>query len=223
AEFVNELAEMIHELDPNHPVAIGNLGSGMAEEYRQYAPAIDIFGMNAYMGPNGFGGTWDEVRSKFDRPVLILEYGCDAYAEGRGPDEEAQANYHRGALRDLVLNQAGGELAGNCIGGVIFEYLDEWWKAGDDIHTQSVVSQWQGPMPDNKVHEEWFGIMGQGSGRNSPFERAPRQAYYMYKENWMGERGELPNADCRLPNGEGKEGGISTCGEIAECRFPNAE
>ena len=184
AEFVNEVAEMIHELDPDHPVAIGNLGTGLAEHYNQYAPAVDVFGMTAYMGLGGFGNTWNEARAKFDRPVLIIEYGCDAYADGQGPDEEAQAKYHEGCLRDIVLNQAGGEQAGNSIGGIAFEYLDEWWKANDDPRTQATQAQGNAPFPDGKGHEEWFGIVSQGSGRNSPFERRLREAYGFYKNVW---------------------------------------
>jgi hypothetical protein len=184
AEFLNEVAQMIHELDPDHPVAIGNLGSGLAETYNQYAPAVDVFGMTAYMGQGGFGNSWSIARTKFDRPVLIIEYGCDAFAEGKGPDEDAQAAYHEGCLRDIVLNQAGGELAGNSIGGIAFEYLDEWWKANDDPMTQATHAQGNSPFPDGKGHEEWFGIMGQGGGRNSPFERQPRKAYEYYKSVW---------------------------------------
>ena len=40
------------------------------------------------------------------------------------------------------------------------------------------------------MHEEWFGIVGQGSGRNSPFERNLRLAYWMYREMWTGK--EMP-------------------------------
>ena len=189
AEFLNEVAQMIHELDPDHPVAIGNLGSGLAETYNQYAPAVDVFGMTAYMGQGGFGNSWSIARTKFDRPVLIIEYGCDAFAEGKGPDEAAQVAYHEGCLRDIVLNQAGGELAGNSIGGIAFEYLDEWWKANDDPLTQATHAQGNSPFPDGKGHEEWFGIMGQGGGQNSPFERQTRKAYEYYKGVW-GEGGK---------------------------------
>ena len=190
ARFVNEVAEMIHELDPTRPVAIGNLGTGLGEYYAQFAPAIDIFSLNAYMGVTGFGNLWQEARAKFDRPVLIVEYGCDAYAQGRGPDEPAQAIYHEGGVKDITLNQGGGPVEGNSIGGVIFEYVDEWWKGHDSPQNHDRNSQWTGPMPDGKVHEEWFGIVGQGSGRNSPFERNLRLAYWMYREMWTGK--EMP-------------------------------
>ena len=96
AEFLNEVAQMIHELDPDHPVAVGNLGSGLAETYNQYAPAIDVFGMTAYMGQGGFGNSWNLARTKFDRPVLIIEYGCDAYAEGKGAGRSGAGGLPRG-------------------------------------------------------------------------------------------------------------------------------
>ena len=184
AEFVNEVAQMIHELDPDRLVAIGNLETGLGEFYAKHAPEVDVFGINAYRGANGFGALWREARAQFDRPVLIVEYGCDAYAEGKGPDEAAQAAYHLGCLRDIVLNQGGGELEGNSIGGVIFACVDEWWKAGGDPRTQETNSSWAGPMPDGLAHEEWFGIVGQGRGNNSPFERYLREAYHLYRHYW---------------------------------------
>ncbi|MEK8024110.1 MAG: glycoside hydrolase family 2 TIM barrel-domain containing protein [Candidatus Hydrogenedentota bacterium] len=188
AKFLNEVAEMIHEIDPDHPVAIGNLETFLADVYSQHAPAIDIFGVNAYRGEKGFGDLWSEVKRKFDRPVLITEYGCDAYYEGRGPDYDGQARYHEGALRDIVLNQAGGRRAGNSIGGSIFQFMDEWWKDthGDDKAgtKHDVKSNWGAPFPDGQGHEEWFGIVGQGEGKNSPFERQLRKAYDFYLGVW---------------------------------------
>jgi len=184
AEFLNEVAEMIHDLDPHHPVGVGNSEVGLLEDYAKYAPALDFIGINSYRGKEGFGELWQEAKNKFDRPVLIAEYGCDAYFQGRGEDEEGQYAYHVGNLRDIVFNQAGGPFVGNAIGGVIFEYLDEWWKDPfgnpEDIH--QTEPQDLGPFPDGFKHEEWFGIVAQGSGRNSPFERRLRKAYYLYQQ-----------------------------------------
>ncbi len=180
ARFVNEVAEMIHELDPDHPVAIGNQETGLAEVYNRCAPAIDVFGVNAYRGAGGFGGLWSEVREQFDRPVLITEYGTPACTAEKGLDEAAQAAYHEGCLRDITLNLAGGDGEGNCIGGIIFAYTDEWWKANDNPATQATPKAGHGAG-----HEEWFGITSQGSGKDSPFERTLRPAYDMYRQAWM--------------------------------------
>ncbi len=188
AKFLNEVAEMIHELDPDHPVAIGNLGTGLLEYYGKYSPAIDIMGVNAYMGGGGFGIMWDEVKRVFDRPVMVTEYGVDAFDENlKDTNETAQSEYHYGNLRDIVINQAGGIYAGNSIGGIIFEYLDEWWK---DTHGHPVTEQQREPQYpsaafDGYNHEEWFGIVGQGTGRHSPFERHLRETYFMYQKYWQ--------------------------------------
>jgi len=45
-------------------------------------------------------------------------------------------------------------------------------------------------MPDGFVQEEWFGLVGQGSGMNSPFERNLRKAYFVYQELWAGSAPE---------------------------------
>lgn len=184
AQFLNEVAEMIHTLDPNHPVGVGNIELGLLEFYNKYAPALDFIGMNSYRGTNGFQNLWSEARTKMDRPVLITEYGCDVYREGVGEDEEAQREYHEGNLIDIVMNQAGGLYEGNAIGGLIFEFLDEWWKdQGHPFDEHQTAFQYAFPFPDGYSHEEWFGIIGQGDGQNSPLVRHPRKAYYFYVEN----------------------------------------
>lgn len=186
AKFVNEVAEMIHEIDGNHPVAIGNMGTGLMEYYNEYAPAIDIFGINSYPGKEGFGDMWNTVKRTYDRPILLIEYGCDAYDQDFGVNEEAQYVYHKGNIRDIIFNQAGGSFAGNAIGGIIFEYLDEWWKdtSGNPEDVHQIYPQFPMSFPDGYSHEEWLGIVGQGSGKNSPFERRLRKTYYLYKNIW---------------------------------------
>ncbi len=190
AQFLNEVAAMIHELDPNHPVAVGNLGTGLMEYYDQYASEIDILGVNSYPGKSGFGTLWGDVKRKFDRPVLITEYGADVYDENlQTPNEEGQRDYYLGNLRDIVFNQAGGLYEGNAIGGVVFEYLDEWWKdsQGHSVFEQQHKPQFSAAFFDGYDHEEWFGIVGQGSGDHSPFERRLRETYYMFKSYWNSE------------------------------------
>jgi beta-glucuronidase len=183
ARFINEVAEMIHRIDGNHPVAVGNLELGMIDYYKKYAPALDILGVNSYRGMDGFGALFLDVKKGLDKPVLLMEYGCDAYTEGKGPDEDRQYKYLKGNLRDIIYNKAGGPGVGNALGGFIFEYLDEWWKAPHDPDDQhSTVHQQMGQTPDGYIHEEWFGIAGQGSGKHSPFERHLRKSYYYFKD-----------------------------------------
>jgi hypothetical protein len=186
AKFLNEASELIHELDPNHPVGVGNLGIGLLDVYAKFAPALDFIGVNAYPSMGGFGSLWLEARAEFDRPVLVTEFGCDAYWTGKGPDETTQANYIRHCWEDIVYNAAGEPGEGNSIGGVVFEWCDEWWKDtnGDAVNRQNREPTIEAAFPDGWSQEEWLGITGQGDGRNSPFLRELRVACPMLEELW---------------------------------------
>jgi beta-glucuronidase len=185
ASFVSEVIDMIHKLDPNHPVMVGNMTTDLLAYYDNFVPAMDIYGINLYMGKGGFGSTWKTISRKMDIPVLISEYGCDAYFEAKGIDEDSQADYHKGNWKDIEYNLAGGQGAGNSIGGIAFEWLDEWWKSGADPNMHDAFPQSALPFPDGWAHEEWFGIAGQGDGKNSPFLRDLRKVYSVYKnELW---------------------------------------
>jgi beta-glucuronidase len=192
ATFLNEVAAMIHEIDPDHPVGVGNLMTGLVEYYGKHAPELDFIGVNVYIGGDGFGATWQKVKQTMDRPVMIAEYGCDNYWTGRGPDDEGQVGYYRGCLDDINYNRAGYPGCGNSIGGCAFEFLDEWWKDTrnyfeDPTDHQSVEATGDMAFPDGKSQEEWFGVMGQGDGKTSPFLRVPKKSFWFYKEAWESE------------------------------------
>lgn len=185
ATFVNEVAKMVHELDPNHPVGISNATFGLMRAYAQYAPEIDFVGMNAYTGPYGFGRLWNSIKMDFDRPVTITEYGVDCYDQNKGSiDEGFQALYHRGCWRDMVNNSFGKSGAGNSLGGFAYTWLDSWWFCGLTTEHDTTKGAWRGPAKDSWFNDEWLGLWGQGDGKASPFIRQPREVYYMYKKEW---------------------------------------
>jgi beta-glucuronidase len=183
--FVNEVARKIKEIDPEHPVGICSGDVLYLDKFGKNCPDIDIFGANAYRGNYGFGMFWRQVREEADKPAFITEYGCSAYYEGKSLDEaqDYQADYHRGSWEDIQNNLSFGEGAGNALGGVAFEWLDEWWK-GYEPAFHDKKGHWIGPFPDGTMHEEWLGICGQGDGKLSPFLRQLRKAYFTYKKLW---------------------------------------
>jgi beta-glucuronidase len=184
-KFANEVARKIKELDPEHPVAICSGDVLFLDKYGKDAPDIDIFGTNAYRGDYGFGFLWRQVKEETDRPAFITEFGCPAYAQDKSEDEAefGQAEYHRGAWEDIENNMAFKDGAGNSLGGIVFEWLDEWWKAYEPrIHDTKGL--FTGPFPDGYMHEEWLGVSGQGDGSLSPFLRQLRKSYFMYKKMW---------------------------------------
>ncbi len=190
AKFLNEVARMIHELDPDHPVAVCNLNSHGLKDLGKFAPQIDIYGANVYSGAYSMGSIWQLVKRYFDRPILFTEMGADAYMTGKGPDEEGQSDYFLQNWEDICLNLAGRRGEGNGIGGVVFEWMDEWWKGtqknswgNPDTHETDCDNP-NAPYDDGCSNEEWFGIFGQGDGVSSPFLREPRKIYDTMKQVW---------------------------------------
>jgi len=198
--FVNEVAKMIKSMDPSRPVAICNGEVHYLEYFAKYAPEVDVFGVNAYRGPKGFGRSlWEDVKDFADKPVIIMEYGCPSYIIGKEEKaEQAQAEYHKGNWENIEYN-LGGSGVGNALGGVCFEWVDEWWKSGPPPQLDPGAQEWEGwdfkankripgnfrgPFPDGWFHEEYLGLTNQGNGSSSPFLRQPKKAFYWYKQRW---------------------------------------
>ena len=184
-KFANKAALLIKSLDPQkRPVAIVSGDTLFLDVFAKNCPDIDIYGLNAYRGRYGFSDVWDEVKRTADKPVIITEYGAPSYGMGytNKEREQYQADYHKACWLNIECNSAGFG-AGNSLGGIAFEWLDEWWKAYEpDCHDWHRLSA--GPFLDGYFYEEWFGICGQGQGKNSPFLRQLKKSYYTYKELW---------------------------------------
>jgi hypothetical protein len=196
AKFLNKIARMIKELDPDHPVGVCVGSYKLLPYFEKYAPELDIVGINSYAGPYGFGSLWNRVKTEFDRPVLITEFGCDSWDQSKKIEDEGfQARYHRGEWKDIIANSCFGRGAGNAIGGVVFCWLDKWWLSGSLKEHDTTLGAWAGPTQDAHFNDEWDGICGQGDGSKSPFLRHLKKAYYAYKnELWNVSYEELEKA-----------------------------
>ncbi|MDR1940850.1 MAG: hypothetical protein LBQ47_00795 [Endomicrobium sp.] len=189
-KFVNECAKLIKSLDPQkRPVSISNGELLFIDYFAKYCSDVDVFGANIYRGTEGFGHVWEEAAKICAKPVLITEYGCPAYSKGwdDARAEEGQAKYHKGNWEDIERNLAGVKGGvGNALGGVIFEYSDEWWKAEgeSDPYKHDSLRQSSGVWLDGYGYEEWFGICSLGNGKDSQFKRQLRKAYFMYRDLW---------------------------------------
>ncbi|MFH1644978.1 MAG: glycoside hydrolase family 2 TIM barrel-domain containing protein [Candidatus Omnitrophota bacterium] len=183
--FVNKAAEYIKSIDPyERPVAICNGEVKFLDIFAKECPAVDIFGLNTYRGEYGFGHLWKSVKEEVGKPVLITEYGCPAYNKYTTEEEAEieQAEFLKANWIDIISN-SGGYGAGNSLGGVLFEWIDEWWKAYEpSLHDTKPL--WAGSFPDGWMHEEWLGVASQGNGEGSPYKRILRKSYYTLKELW---------------------------------------
>jgi len=116
---------------------------------------------------------------------LITEYGVDSYNQKRHrEDEKFQAFYHKKNWQSIVNNSFWGKGTGNSLGGIVYTWLDSWWLCGSPRYHDVKKGAWQGPTQDGWSNDEWLGVVSQGNGRNSPFLRQLKDAYYFYQKEW---------------------------------------
>jgi len=184
-KFANQAALLIKSLDPQkRPVAISSGDILYLDIFAKNSPDIDIFGTNAYRGQYGFLDIWDEVKETTGKPAMLTEYGAPSYAKGYTQEEaeKYQANYHQACWLDILCNSYGYG-AGNAIGGIAFEWIDEWWKAYEPAYHDK-KGLFSGPFLDGYMHEEWLGVCSQGKGDKSPYIRQLKESYLTYKQLW---------------------------------------
>ncbi len=202
--LINEIAQEIHKIDPDHPVVMGNGELICLDVAKEYAPDIDIIGCVIYRGKT-FGNFFNTLKTTFDKPVMFIEFGADAYnAYEKREDEDMQAMFLENQWSEIYKNLAnnpGG--AGNCLGGTMFEWTDEWWKHKEwdaqGLSRHDTESNWSNGAyyhdikaeANMNMNEEWFGIVNieralelLPDGGQGLDIRIPRKAYYVLREFW---------------------------------------
>ena len=202
--FVNDLAREIHKIDPNHPVALGNGELIGLEVANEVCPDIDLVGCIIYRGKT-FGNLFNSLKATFDRPIAITEFGADSYdAHKKREDQNMQAYFLESQWRQIYRNLYEDEDgAGNCLGGTIFEWTDEWWKhneyspEGWSVHDTgagwSNGSYYFDIRAENNMNmnEEWFGIVALSPDLERGLnKRLPRKSYYVLREFWKNPEGK---------------------------------
>ncbi|OGX23079.1 MAG: hypothetical protein A3J51_02670 [Omnitrophica WOR_2 bacterium RIFCSPHIGHO2_02_FULL_45_21] len=196
--FINDLAKEIHQLDPNHPVALGNGELISLEIANSACPDIDLVAVIIYRGKT-FGNLFKSLRMTFDKPVIISEFGADSYdAYLKKEDQNMQALFLESQWRELFKNSyPNKDGAQNCLGGTMFEWNDEWWKhnesAPDTWKIHDSESYWSNgnyyfdirAERNMNMNEEWFGIVELSEEiENGLNKRIPRKSYYLLREFW---------------------------------------
>lgn len=175
---LNDAAGFVKSADPNHPVATiyGELGD--IEAMLESMPNIDLWGINAYRGIDhtALFTQWAERSSK---PMFLGEYGADAWDSRNGGMENLAAQAEATtALTQQLMDAYTTSDGGIASGGFLFEWADEWWKAGDpETHDNGGQAPGGGPYPDSTFNEEWWGIVD--------IDRMPRPAYEALKALYL--------------------------------------
>ena len=190
--LVQQAAQAAKLVDNNHPITtvnqditrIGDPSIGSADDN---VPSLDIWGANVYYGPS-FGDLFQSYGTKSSKPLFLAEWGCDALdARYNVENEWWQARYLENLWDQIADNLSAENENRVCIGGTVFEWSDEWWKAGNwAVH--DTLATWANPnyydyvSGQNNMNEEWWGIM-KFTSLESPV-KVPREAYYALKEKW---------------------------------------
>ncbi len=194
-----EVVDAIHAADPTHPVAIANGDVQYIDLIASEVPHLDIFGTNVYRGASA-RDLYAVVRQKLGIPVLYTEFGADAFdAHANREDALTQARYVLREWTDLYQHVRGQPadsfgVAGNAIGGFVFQWSDGWWKYKQDerLDVHDTNASWSngGYTEDwaegrNNMNEEWFGICAKGPAEaDGTYSIVPRPAYYALQSAW---------------------------------------
>jgi hypothetical protein len=159
-EMLEHAAQQIHLIDPDHPVSTAH-GEVPTAQTLAAVPSVDVWGMNVYR--------WDQSQTAItdfaaisNKPCYISEAGGDSYnsnpdhpAYGFGVNEQMQADAIGVILSNIFANLDVGS------GVAVFEYSDEWWKAGDpNVQDPGGSAPNSSSVPyDGAANEEYWGVV----------------------------------------------------------------
>lgn len=164
-DAVNEIAEMIHKVDPNHPVttALAGLGAQDVELLRTRAPALDFYSTQVYGGIMGLDRAMDALG--LIEPLMVTEWGTMGHWEVPSTDWQAPIELTSAAKAAQYI--AGYEQVikanpGRIIGAYAFlwgqkqERTPTWYgtlmETGDRTEAADALQYiWLGVWPRNRV------------------------------------------------------------------------
>jgi len=116
-----------------------------------------------------------------DKAMYISESGADSYNNNQQSENESQQALATEQILNTVLSYSD-----LCAGITLFEFCDEWWKAGDPN------SHDPGGFPvsvayDNFANEEYWGIVNR--------DRTKKESFYVVQEIYGNQGGNGTNED----------------------------
>jgi hypothetical protein len=108
---VEELAKMVHQLDPNHPTmtVVAEIGGDKVRNIHRYCPDIDVIGINSYGGGASLAGRYRKAGGT--KPFIITEFGPpgtweirrNAFGAAAEPTSTEKARCYRETYEKSVL------------------------------------------------------------------------------------------------------------------------
>jgi hypothetical protein len=161
---VNDIAKMVHELDPHHPTSTVTAGTSVEKLkfVKKELTAIDIYGINTY-------GDIETVQEKLDsggytRPYMITEWGPNGHWESPKTPWGMSLEQTSTEKAKCYLVRYTNYIAANnkqCIGSFAFlwgqkqEYTHTWYglftEKGESTEAiDALTFCWKGVYPENR-------------------------------------------------------------------------
>ena len=181
-----ELAVVAYNIEGEnfHPVCISNgniynIGNASKSADDASLKYIDAWASNIY--EMNFTNSINTYRTKSDKPIVFTEFGIDALDNRTKTEYELVQAEHDSLNWVQILNNSDVVL-----GGTVFEFTDEWWKAGDP-YSKDFGGYQTGAHPDGYSNEEWWGLIrvNQDANGDGMDDWTPRRAYYMFQQMWQ--------------------------------------
>jgi len=163
---MNQVARMIHRIDPNHPVItpVGGAYKRMLGELNRYCPDLDAVGLNSYADMLTLPE--DIAKQGWTRPYWVTEFGPRGHWQVEKTawnlpieDNSSQkADFYRRAYEHAVQGQP------NCLGSFVFH----WDQHHEKTHT------WYGMFLEDGSRTESVDVMTFLWSGKWPANRAPR-------------------------------------------------
>ncbi|WP_316742912.1 glycoside hydrolase family 2 TIM barrel-domain containing protein [Pedobacter antarcticus] len=173
-DAVNEIAEMIHQLDPNHLVTTMLAGINQREiDYiKEKCPALDLISVQVY---GGLASVPDQIKATgWDKAYMVTEWGPTGHWEG--PQTPWKASVEETSSEKAAVYKSHYEASilkdKHCIGSYVFlwgqkqERTPTWYglftEAGEENEVVDVMQYlWSGKWPKNRApHLESFRLDG---------------------------------------------------------------
>jgi beta-galactosidase/beta-glucuronidase len=164
-DAVNDIAEMIHELDGNHPATSTTAGiyAPLLEDIRTRAPALDLLAVQLYGDVVNLPNYMREF--DYDGPYFVTEWGAVGHWEmpstpWGAPIEQTSSDKARTYQRawDRVMARNGDQIIGNYVflWGQKQERTPTWYglftDRGEATESVDVMTRiWTGEWPENRA------------------------------------------------------------------------
>ncbi|NOR35607.1 MAG: DUF4434 domain-containing protein [Woeseiaceae bacterium] len=164
-DAVNDVAAMIHELDPNHPTTttLSGFKPDVIGEIQARAPDLDFISFQMY---GSLFGLRDEIeRLGFTEPFMVTEWGTIGYWEMETTSWGVSAELTSTEKADVILRahrEILSSLEGQLIGNYVFlwgqkqERTPTWFglftEAGEETEAVDAMHYiWNGDWPANRT------------------------------------------------------------------------